>query len=74
MEKEQYITSSLYTFENMREGNYLYVDKTEYLWKLVRQPKSMFFFSRPRRFGKSLTLSTLKAIFQGEKNYLKVYI
>ena len=71
MEKEQYITSSLYTFENMREGNYLYVDKTEYLWKLVRQPKSMFFFSRPRRFGKSLTLSTLKAIFQGEKELFK---
>ena len=71
MEKEQYITSSLYTYENMREGNYLYVDKTEYLWKLVRQPKSMFFFSRPRRFGKSLTLSTLKAIFQGKKELFK---
>ncbi len=71
MEKEQYITSSLYTFENMREGNYLYVDKTEYLWNLVRLPKSMFFFSRPRRFGKSLTLSTLKAIFQGKKELFK---
>ncbi|MBP5468611.1 MAG: AAA family ATPase [Candidatus Riflebacteria bacterium] len=70
MEKEQYITSSLYTFENMREGNYLYVDKTAYLWKLINKPQSMFFFSRPRRFGKSLTLSTLKAIFQG-KNYRK---
>ena len=67
MAKEQYITSSLYTFENMREGNYLYVDKTEYLWKLINRPQSMFFFFRPRRFGKSLTLSTLKAIFQGKK-------
>ena len=71
MEKEQYITSSLYTFENMREGNYLYVDKTEYLWKLINRPQSMFFFSRPRRFGKSLTLSTLKAIFQGKKELFK---
>ena len=71
MHKGQYITSSLYTFENMREGNYLYVDKTEYLWKLVQQPHSMFFFSRPRRFGKSLTLSTLKAIFQGKKELFK---
>ena len=71
MGKEQYITSSLYTFENMREGNYLYVDKTEYLWKLVNSPQSMFFFSRPRRFGKSLTLSTLKAIFQGKKELFK---
>ncbi len=70
-EKEQYITSSLYTFENMRNGNYLYVDKTEYLWRLIRQPRSMFFFSRPRRFGKSLTISTLKAIFQGKKELFK---
>jgi hypothetical protein len=71
MEQEQFLTSSLFTFENMREGNYLYVDKTEFLWKLVRQPSSMFFFSRPRRFGKSLTLSTLKAIFQGKKVLFK---
>ena len=71
MEKEQYITSSLYTFENMREGNYLYVDKTYFLWKLINQPQSMFFFSRPRRFGKSLTISTLKAIFQGKKELFK---
>ena len=71
MEKQQYITSSVYTFADMREYNYLYVDKTEYLWKLVSHPKSMFFFSRPRRFGKSLTLSTLKAIFQGKKELFK---
>ncbi len=71
MGKEQYLTSSLYTFENMREGNYLYVDKTKYLWKMINQPMSMFFFSRPRRFGKSLTLSTLKAIFQGKKELFK---
>ncbi|MBP5468017.1 MAG: AAA family ATPase, partial [Candidatus Riflebacteria bacterium] len=71
MGKEQYLTSSLYTFENMREGNFLYVDKTQYLWKMINQPLSMFFFSRPRRFGKSLTLSTLKAIFQGKKELFK---
>ena len=71
MDKEQYITSSVYTFEDMRQYNYLYVDKTEHIWKLVRNPKSMFFFSRPRRFGKSLTISTLKAIFQGKKELFK---
>ena len=71
MEKQQYITSSVYTFSDMREGNFLYVDKTECLWKLISSPKSMFFFSRPRRFGKSLTLSTLKAIFQGKKELFK---
>ncbi len=71
MEKKQYLTSSVYTFSDMREGNFLYVDKTECLWKLISNPKSMFFFSRPRRFGKSLTLSTLKAIFQGKKELFK---
>ena len=64
---EQPITSSVYTFENLRQGGFLYVDKTKYLYKLVKESQSMFFFSRPRRFGKSLTLSTLKAIFQGKK-------
>ena len=68
---EQPITSSVYTFEDLREGGFLYVDKTQYLYKLVQHPKSMFFFSRPRRFGKSLTLSTLKAIFQGKKELFK---
>ena len=68
---EQPITSSVYTFKDLREGGFLYVDKTQYLYKLVQHPKSMFFFSRPRRFGKSLTLSTLKAIFQGKKELFK---
>ncbi len=71
MEKQQLITSSVYTFEDIRNGNYLYADKTEYLWNLVSDPKSLIFFSRPRRFGKSLTLSTLKAIFQGKKDLFK---
>ena len=71
MEEKQYITSSVYTFEDMRQGNFLYVDKTQYLYKLLQHPKSMFFLSRPRRFGKSLTLSTLKAIFQGKKELFK---
>lgn len=71
MEQEQFITSSIYSFEDMREYNCLYVDKTKYLWEMVRKPKSMLFFSRPRRFGKSLTLSTLKAIFQGRKGLFK---
>ncbi len=61
------LTCSVYTFEDLIKGNYLYVDKTEYIYKLVQQAKGCYFFSRPRRFGKSLTLSTLKAIFQGKK-------
>jgi len=54
------------SFQEIREGNYLYVDKTRYLHELIEQGK-YYFLSRPRRFGKSLTVSTLKAIFEGKK-------
>ena len=61
------ITSSLYSFEQLRENNFVYVDKTEYIWNLVDSAPAMYFLSRPRRFGKSLTVSTLKAFFEGRK-------
>jgi len=47
------------------------VDKTDYLYSLVKPNDGFYFLSRPRRFGKSLTLSTLKAIFQGKKELFK---
>ncbi len=53
-------------FEDIRREGYLYVDKTEYIYKLVNSGKP-FFLSRPRRFGKSLFLSTLRAYFEGKK-------
>ncbi len=71
MRKMKDLTSSVYTFENLRNGDFLYVDKTEFLWKLIKPANAMYFFSRPRRFGKSLTVSTLKAIFQGKKELFK---
>ena len=61
------LTSSVSSFEDLVQGNFLYVDKTEYIWQLIRPAKAMYFLSRPRRFGKSLTLSTLKAVFAGKK-------
>ena len=61
------ITSSLYSFEQLRENNFVYVDKTEYIWNLIDSAPAMYFLSRPRRFGKSLTVSTLKAFFEGRK-------
>ena len=57
-------------FEKIRRNNYLYVDKTEKLLQLAKTEKS-YFLSRPRRFGKSLTLSTLEAMFQGEAELFK---
>ncbi len=65
------LLTDTYSFENFKEYNGLYVDKTEYLYKLISSGKRLYFFSRPRRFGKSLTLSTLKAIFQGKKELFK---
>ena len=57
-------------FESLRKGQYVYVDKTEYIYKLVHSGKP-YFLSRPRRFGKSLFLSTLKAYFEGKRELFK---
>ncbi|MBQ9787015.1 MAG: AAA family ATPase, partial [Lentisphaeria bacterium] len=65
------ITSSVYSFEKLRQGDYLYVDKTEYIWNLINPTGESYFLSRPRRFGKSLTVSTLKAVFEGKKELFK---
>ena len=54
------------SFKDLREKRFLYVDKTEYLFQLVNSGK-VYFLSRPRRFGKSLFLSTLAAYFLGQK-------
>ena len=54
-------------FEKLRSDNYLYVDKTEYIYNLVND-YSYVFLSRPRRFGKSLLSSTLKCYLEGKKD------
>jgi hypothetical protein len=65
------MSTSIYTFEKLIKGGYLYVDKTEYIYNLVSQPYGLYFLSRPRRFGKSLLLSTLKSFFLGHKELFK---
>ena len=57
----------------LRDGQegYLHVDKTAYLHSLVRQEGNMCFLSRPRRFGKTLMVSTLEAVFQGRRELCK---
>ena len=57
----------LQTFSKLREGGYLYVDKTEYIYNLVNSDAQYVFLSRPRRFGKSLLVSTLRSYFEGRK-------
>ena len=65
------ITSSIYSFEKLIKDGYFYVDKTEYIWNLINPSGGSYFLSRPRRFGKSLTVSTLKAVFEGKKDLFK---
>ena len=57
-------------FEKIIKGNYVYVDKTALIYKLVTEG-SIYFLSRPRRFGKSLLVSTLEAYFKGRKELFK---
>ena len=57
-------------FEDLRENGYVYVDKTKYIYELVNFGKP-YFLSRPRRFGKSLLVSTLEAYFRGKKDLFK---
>ncbi len=58
------------TFEDIRKGNYLYVDKTALMWQIANTGKP-YFLSRPRRFGKSLLLSTFESYFLGKKELFK---
>jgi hypothetical protein len=62
------LTTSVYTFENLIEGGFVYVDKTEQIYRLIEPAFAQYFLSRPRRFGKSLLISTLKVIFQGRRD------
>ncbi len=55
------------TFSKIREGNYLYIDKTEYVYRMTHSSAKYMFLSRPRRFGKSLLTSTLHSYFSGRK-------
>ena len=60
----------LQTYEKVVEQNSLYIDKTEYIWKMMNI-SNYIFLCRPRRFGKSLLVSTLQAYFEGRKELFK---
>ena len=66
------IATDNYDFKTLIENGYAYVDKTDMLWKLANgRNGTLFFISRPRRFGKSLMLSTLKYLFEGKKKLFR---
>ncbi|MDR0817273.1 MAG: AAA family ATPase, partial [Clostridiales Family XIII bacterium] len=59
------------TFEKIIDGDYLYVDKTEVINRLLTATGNVVFLSRPRRFGKSLLCSTLRSVFEGKRELFK---
>lgn len=65
------VQASTYTFRHLIEGGYLYVDKTKLIYDLVNPGSGIYFMARPRRFGKSLLISTLEEIFRGNKELFK---
>ena len=67
MEAMRKLPIGIQTFEEIRKEGYLYVDKTAFVYQLVSSGKP-YFLSRPRRFGKSLFLTTLESYFQGRKD------
>jgi hypothetical protein len=58
-------------FKKLREEDFIYVDKTEYIYKLITEGGGYYFLSRPRRFGKSLLISTIRYLFEGRKELFK---
>ncbi|MCR5751560.1 MAG: ATP-binding protein [Kiritimatiellae bacterium] len=62
------VATDIYTFEELRGGGFTYVDKTDALYTMASgDVGKLFFIARPRRFGKSLAVSTLKALFEGRR-------
>ena len=59
------------TFERVIKENKLYIDKTEYIYRMTHTSGTYFFLSRPRRFGKSLLISTFQSYFEGKKELFK---
>ena len=61
------VATDIYTFERMRREGFMYVDKTDALYNMASgDAGKQFFIALPRRFGKSLAVSTLKSLFQGK--------
>ena len=67
MEAPRLYPRGIQTFSELIGKNYLYIDKTEYVYRLAHSASKYLFLSRPRRFGKSLFTSTLRAYFEGQK-------
>jgi hypothetical protein len=65
------VQASVYTFRHLIEGGFVYVDKTAFIYEMVHRSAGVFFLSRPRRFGKSLLISTLDELFRGSRELFR---
>ena len=68
MPQQRLYPIGIQTFSEIRRKNYLYIDKTEYMYRMTHSDSKYLFLSRPRRFGKSLLVSTLHSYFDGQKD------
>ena len=71
MEQKRRYPIGIQTFSELVNKQYLYIDKTEYVYRMAHGDSSYLFLNRPRRFGKSLLISTLHAYFEGRKELFK---
>lgn len=69
--QQHFFPVGIQTFSELRTKNYLYVDKTELVYRMTHSASKYIFLSRPRRFGKSLLTSTLRAYFEGRQELFK---
>ena len=67
MERLPGLPIGLQYFAEIRKSDSIYIDKTQYIYEICRPPSRPFFLSRPRRFGKSLTLDTIAELFSGNR-------
>ena len=72
MNKKRKYPAGIQSFESIRNGGYVYVDKTHLIYKMITEGKP-YFLSRPRRFGKSLLISTLEAVFSGRRELFEAF-
>lgn len=68
---KKFLPLAVQDFAQMITGNFVYVDKTRHVYEMAHVPQAYYFLSRPRRFGKTLLVSTLKALFEGRKELFK---
>ena len=73
MLKKRKYPVGIQSFESIRQDGYVYVDKTPLIYRMVTEGKH-YFLSRPRRFGKSLLVSTLEAVFQGRRELFEAFV